>query len=153
MFRSRAVRRGLLASVLAAALLAALLACALARADAQAIATATPDESQTFSEWLFNPIQGSLFAFLCIFAAGILAGGGFVFLEYHDFKVSFEFVGRILLYVLPLAAVAAVASTLALHKYNFFLLSLYMAVPMFLAPLLYLAYDRFSGRRKTRKLQ
>jgi hypothetical protein len=149
MFESRAVRRAFLASIIAAALLAVVLGGARAAADTPA----PTSDSQDFKAWLFNPIQGSMFVFLCIFAAGILAGGGFVFLEYQDFKVSFELVGRILLYVLPLGAVAAVASTLVLHKYNFFLLSLYLAVPMFLAPLVYLAYDRFSGRRNTRKLQ
>ena len=148
----RAVRRALLALAIAAALVSVLLAGTCARADSPASpANSSNSGTGSFISWLFSPIKGSMFVFLCIFAAGVLAGGGFVFLEYHDFKVSFESVGRILPYALPLAAIAAVGSTLAIHKHNFFLLSLYIAVPMFIAPFIYLAYGRFSGRGKEKK--
>jgi hypothetical protein len=89
--------------------------------------------------------------FFIIFMAGILVGAGLVYLEYHKFKIGFEQLGNILVYLLPVAAVGAIVGTLALHKYNFFLLSLYIDVPMIVAPVLYVVYKKFiapkGGRR------
>jgi hypothetical protein len=149
MFEARAVRRALLASTIAVAMLSVMLAGTYVKADdLSSPISVYGATSQNFISWLFMPIQGSIFVLFAVFAVGVLGGGGFVFLEYHSFKIGFEQVGMILPYALPLIAVGAVASTLVLHKYNFFLLSLYMAVPMIIAPILYLAYVRYAGRGK-----
>ena len=65
-----------------------------------------------------------------------------MFLKYHVFRISFERLGRVMLYLMPLAAIGALAGTLALHKYNLFLLSIYMVIPLIGAPIVYVLYDR-----------
>ncbi len=100
-------------------------------------------DDRSFLTWLFNPIPGSMLIFFVIFMAGILVGAGLVYLEYHNFKISFEQLGKILIFLLPLIAVGAIGVTLAIHKYNFFLLSLYIDIPLILAPVIYVVYTKF----------
>jgi len=107
-------------------------------------------DTRSFLTWLFNPIQGSMLIFFVIFMAGILVGAGLVFLEYHNFRISFEQVGKILVVLLPMAAIGAIATTLAMRKYNFFLLSLYIDIPLIIAPLLYVVYKKFVAPKSGR---
>jgi hypothetical protein len=100
-------------------------------------------DSRSFLTWLFNPMQGSMLIFIVIFMAGILVGAGLVFLEYHNFKISFEQLGKILIILFPLIAIGAIVVTLAMHKYNFFLLSLYIDIPLIVAPVVYVVYKKF----------
>jgi len=107
-------------------------------------------DNRSFLTWLFNPMQGSMLIFFVIFMAGILVGAGLVYLEYHNFKISFEQLGNILVFLLPLVAVGAIVGTLALHKYNFFLLSLYIDIPLIVAPILYMVYKKFIAPKSGR---
>lgn len=95
-----------------------------------------------FVAWLTAPQSASMLVFIVTFLAGAIVGGSFMFLKYHVFKISFERLGRVFLFLMPLAAVCAVAGTLALHKYNLFLLSIYLVIPLIGAPIIYLLYDR-----------
>jgi hypothetical protein len=106
-------------------------------------------ENRDFLTWLLTPIiEASMLIFITVFIAGILVGAGFTYLEYHTFKLSFDILGKAILVLLPLLAIAAMAATLALHKYNLFLLSLYMDVPMIGMPLLYVAYKKLISIKK-----
>ncbi len=107
-------------------------------------------DSRSFLTWLFNPMQGSMLIFFVIFMAGILVGAGLVFLEYHNFKLSFEQLGKILIFLMPLIAIGAIVGTLAIHKYNFFLLSLYIDIPLLVAPVIYVVYKRFIAPKISR---
>lgn len=104
-----------------------------------------------FIAWMTEPLGASMLVFIAIFLAGALAGIGLMYLEYHVFKLSFERLGRVLLFVMPLTAVAAVAGTLALHKYNLFLLSLYLDIPLLGAPIAYVLYNRLLVEESDRR--
>jgi hypothetical protein len=66
-----------------------------------------------------------------------------IYQEYNSqFKFRFETIGRLLIYLIPLAGFVGVVATLALGEYNLFLLSLYLAVPMILSSLFYIIYTR-----------
>ena len=104
-----------------------------------------------FVTWLMAPISASMLVIFVVFFAGIVAGGVFMFFKYHVFKVSFERLGHVLLWLMPLVAVGALLGTLALHKYNLFLLSIYMVIPLIGAPVAYLLYDRLLVEESDRQ--
>lgn len=104
-----------------------------------------------FVTWLLAPISASMLVIFVVFFAGIVAGGAFMFLKYHVFKVSFERLGHVLLLLMPLVAVGALLGTLALHKYNLFLLSIYMVVPLIGAPIAYVLYNRLLVEESDRQ--
>lgn len=104
-----------------------------------------------FISWLLAPMDATMLDFILVFLGGGLVGGGLGFLKYHVFKISFERLGRLLLYLMPLAAVGAVVATLALHKYNLFLLSLYLDIPLLGAPIVYVLYNRLLVEESDRQ--
>jgi len=104
-----------------------------------------------FITWLLSPADATMLTLIVACIAGAIAAGGLMFLKYHVFKISFERLGHLLLYLMPLIAVCAVAGTLALRKYNLFLLSLYLDIPLIGAPILYLLYDRLLVEKSDRQ--
>jgi hypothetical protein len=104
-----------------------------------------------FITWLMSPMDATMLTLIAACIAGAVAAGGLMFLKYHVFKVSFERLGHLLLYMMPLVAVCAVAGTLVLRKYNLFLLSLYLDIPLIGAPILYLLYNRLLVEKSDRQ--
>ncbi len=104
-----------------------------------------------FITWLLSPMDATMLTLIVACIVGAFAAGGLMFLKYHVFKISFERLGHLLLYMMPLIAVCAVAGTLALRKYNLFLLSLYLDIPLIGAPLLYLLYNRLLVEKSDRQ--
>lgn len=104
-----------------------------------------------FITWLLSPMDATMLTLIVACIAGAVAAGGLMFLKYHVFKISFERLGHLLLYMMPLVAVCAVAGTLVLRKYNLFLLSLYLDIPLIGAPLLYLLYNRLLVEKSDRQ--
>jgi hypothetical protein len=108
-------------------------------------------ERRDFLTWLLTPaLQTNMLTVISIFIAGILVGAAFAYLEYHSFKASFDLLGKALLILLPLMAIGAMVATLAMHRYNLFLLSLYLDVPMIGAPVLYIIYKKLMAPKKTK---
>ena len=108
-------------------------------------------DNGNFVAWLLAPVSASMLVFIVIFLAGAIAGGSFMFLKDHVFKISFEPLGRVLLFLFPLVALGAIVGTLMLHKYNWFLLSLYLDVPLIGAPIAYLLYNRLLVEESDRQ--
>lgn len=132
------------------------MAVALAIFSGCAMAQDVPDDmplvnNGDFISWLLSPMAASMLVFIVIFAAGATVGIGLMYLEYHVFKISFERLGRLLLFLMPLAAVGAIVGTLALHKYNLFLLSLYLDIPLLGAPIVYVLYNRLLVEESDRQ--
>ncbi len=108
-------------------------------------------DARGFMDWALKPFTAPLSAFLAIFIAGALVGAGFAYLRYHRFRLDFDHLGKLLLILMPLMAVGAAGATLVLHRYNLFLLSLYLDLPMVGAPLLYIAYEEHNAPKSDRK--
>jgi hypothetical protein len=145
-------RTTIVALIMAGAILALMLMGGSGKAFAQDLPDDLPlVDNGNFVAWLLAPMKASMLVFIAIFMAGSLVGVIFTYLEYHVFKISFERVGHLLLLLLPLIAVVAVAATLLLHKYNLFLLSLYLVIPLLGAPILYVIYDRLIVGKSDRK--
>lgn len=104
-----------------------------------------------FITWLLSPMDATMLTLIVAFLVGAVAIGSLMFLKYHVFKISFERLGHLLLYAMPLIAVCAVAGTLALRKYNLFLLSLYLDIPLIGAPILYLLYNSLLVEKSDRQ--
>lgn len=108
-------------------------------------------DTRDFRAWVLMPFTVPMYVFIAIFLIGALVGAGFAYLRYHRFKLDFELLGKIMLILMPLIAIMAVVTTLALRKYNLFLLSLYLDVPLVGVPLLYVAYERLRSPKTDRK--
>ncbi len=66
----------------------------------------------------------------------------------HSPDSLFGLIHKLLLYLLPVLAIAGIAAPLALEQYNFSLLGCYLAIPMFLSSLIFLKYKGYSIERK-----
>ena len=108
-------------------------------------------DTRDFQAWALMPFTVPMYALIAIFLLGALVGAGFAYLRYHLFKLNFERLGKVMLILMPLTAILAVAATLALHRYNLLLLSLYLDIPLVGAPLLYVAYERLFAPKVDRK--
>jgi hypothetical protein len=70
-------------------------------------------------------------------------------LKWGKSEIIFDLTQKLLLYSLPVLAVAGIAVPLALGKYNFSLLGSYLAIPMFLSSAVYIKYRKnFSECRE-----
>ena len=143
-------------TIMALAMAGAVLSLMLTGMPLKAFAQDVPEDmpltnNGDFVTWLLAPISASMLVIFVVFFAGIVAGGAFMFLKYHVFKVSFERLGHALLWLMPLVAVGALLGTLALHKYNLFLLSIYMVIPLVGAPIAYIVYNRLLVEESDRQ--
>ncbi|WP_325380952.1 hypothetical protein [Methanocella sp.] len=55
-------------------------------------------------------------------------------------KISFEVLGKIFFFIIPIVAIAGITLPLIIGEYSFSLLGSYLAVPMILGPLAYYIY-------------
>lgn len=103
------------------------------------------EEAKGLLWWAFAPISVSLALIAGVFLLGFFFGALLVYQEFTiNLKMNFETMSKLIVYSLPVLGIAGMAATLAMHQYNLFLLSTYLALPMIASAVIYILYLRFA---------